>query len=112
MVKVMTNIFSILVVDDEPNNFDVIEALLSEQKYDLHYVANGKRAIASLEAFQPDAQAGKLTKLPKEIAILFIAVRLSICDFFIENKTNNLMRNHLYPLSIEWIMSLYFRQNK
>jgi len=42
----MTNIFSILVVDDEPNNFDVIEALLSEKKYNLHYAANGKSAIA------------------------------------------------------------------
>jgi len=50
----MTNIFSILVVDDEPNNFDVIEALLSEKKYNLHYAANGKSAIASLETFKPD----------------------------------------------------------
>ncbi len=53
---------SILVVDDEPNNFDVIEALLSNsgdseqenQDYQLHYAANGKDAIASLDAFQPD----------------------------------------------------------
>ena len=50
----MTNISSILVVDDEPNNFDVIEALLSEYDYELHYAANGKSAIASLTAFQPD----------------------------------------------------------
>ncbi|OYQ65034.1 hybrid sensor histidine kinase/response regulator [Pseudanabaena sp. SR411] len=50
----MTNISSILVVDDEPNNFDVIEALLSEHNYELHYAANGKSAIASLKAFQPD----------------------------------------------------------
>ena len=50
----MTNTFSILVVDDEPDNFDVIETLLSEQNYQLHYAANGKNAIASLEAFQPD----------------------------------------------------------
>ncbi len=50
----MTNTFSILVVDDEPDNFDVIETLLSEQNYQLHYAANGKSAIASLEAFQPD----------------------------------------------------------
>jgi two-component system sensor histidine kinase/response regulator len=52
--KIMTNTFSILVVDDEPDNFDVIETLLSEQNYQLHYAANGKSAIASLEAFQPD----------------------------------------------------------
>jgi len=53
---------SILVVDDEPDNFDVIETLLSasediaqeNQDYDLHYAANGKDAIASLEIFQPD----------------------------------------------------------
>jgi diguanylate cyclase len=53
---------SILVIDDEPDNFDVIETLLStretlgqgNQDYDLHYAANGKDAIASLETFQPD----------------------------------------------------------
>ena len=50
----MTNTFSILVVDDEPDNFDVIETLLSAQNYQLHYAANGKSAIASLETFQPD----------------------------------------------------------
>lgn len=50
----MTNTFSILVVDDEPDNFDVIETLLSEQNYQLHYAANGKNAIASLDAFKPD----------------------------------------------------------
>ncbi|WP_103669352.1 EAL domain-containing response regulator [Pseudanabaena sp. BC1403] len=53
---------SILVVDDEPDNFDVIETLLStsedfeqeNQDYHLHYAASGKDAIANLEAFQPD----------------------------------------------------------
>ena len=53
---------SILVVDDEPDNFDVIETLLStsedfeqeNQDYNLHYAANGKDAISSLEIFQPD----------------------------------------------------------
>lgn len=45
---------SILVVDDEPDNFDVIEALLSSQDYQLHYATNGQEAIASLELFQPD----------------------------------------------------------
>ncbi|OYQ65020.1 GGDEF domain-containing response regulator [Pseudanabaena sp. SR411] len=53
---------SILVVDDEPDNFDVIETLLSTsddfeqqtQSYNLHYAANGKDAISSLEIFQPD----------------------------------------------------------
>jgi CheY-like chemotaxis protein len=49
---------SILVVDDEPDNFDVIETLLStsedfeqeNQDYHLHYAASGKDAIAYLEA--------------------------------------------------------------
>lgn len=37
-----------------PDNFDVIETLLSEQDYTLHYVASGQEAIASLNLFQPD----------------------------------------------------------
>jgi diguanylate cyclase (GGDEF)-like protein len=53
---------SILVVDDEPDNFDVIETFLTntkesgeaKQDYQLHYAASGKDAIASLGAFQPD----------------------------------------------------------
>ncbi len=45
---------SILVVDDEPDNFDVVETLLSRQNYQLHYAASGKTAIASLDTFQPD----------------------------------------------------------
>jgi len=45
---------SILVVDDEPNNFDVIETLLGNQDYQLHYAANGQEAIASLHLFKPD----------------------------------------------------------
>ncbi len=45
---------SILVVDDEPNNFDVIETFLSTQDYQLHYAADGKEAIASLDTYNPD----------------------------------------------------------
>ncbi|WP_055074663.1 EAL domain-containing protein [Pseudanabaena sp. 'Roaring Creek'] len=53
---------SILVVDDEPDNFDVIEAHLSfseelgekSDNYQLHYAANGKHAIACLDAVEPD----------------------------------------------------------
>lgn len=48
------NLPSVLVVDDEPNNFDVIETFLSEQDYQLHYAASGQEAIASLDIFQPD----------------------------------------------------------
>lgn len=39
----------ILVVDDEPDNFDVVDALLSQEDYQLDYAANGLDAIASLE---------------------------------------------------------------
>lgn len=53
---------SILIVDDESDNFDVIEAILSvpldktaqSDGYDLHYVDNGEGAIAALETFKPD----------------------------------------------------------
>ena len=47
---------SILVIDDEPNNFDVIEVLLNvnEQNYTLHYASGGQEAIANLEMLQPD----------------------------------------------------------
>ena len=45
---------SILVVDDEPNNFDVIDSLLSQQDYILHYAPSGQEAIAALDLCQPD----------------------------------------------------------
>jgi len=45
---------SILVVDDEPHNFDVIEALLFDKSYNLNYSSNGFEAIQSLELIQPD----------------------------------------------------------
>jgi two-component system, sensor histidine kinase and response regulator len=47
--------YSILVVDDEPDNFEVIEALLPSDKYALHYASRGEEAITSLNVFQPDA---------------------------------------------------------
>ena len=50
----ITNTASILIVDDEPNNFDVLEALLDNQNYTLHYASNGKQAIDSLDLFYPD----------------------------------------------------------
>ena len=46
--------YSVLVVDDQPDNFDVIEALLPSEKYQLHYANCGKDAIASLDKFNPD----------------------------------------------------------
>ncbi|AFY73305.1 signal transduction histidine kinase [Synechococcus sp. PCC 7502] len=48
------NLASILIIDDEADNFDVIETLLSDQNYQLHYAESGEIAIASLEVFQPD----------------------------------------------------------
>ena len=45
---------SILIVDDEPDNFDVIETLLYDQDYQLHYAASGPEAIASLGMIEPD----------------------------------------------------------
>lgn len=46
--------FSILIVDDEPDNFDVIEAFLSSDDYHLHYVESGEKALATLSIQQPD----------------------------------------------------------
>jgi len=51
---------TILVVDDEPSNFDVIETLLSapdipllsECDCQLYYAANGKEAIAALDTYR------------------------------------------------------------
>ncbi|MGD1804287.1 hybrid sensor histidine kinase/response regulator [Dapis sp. BLCC M126] len=48
------NIPSVLVIDDEPNNFDVIAALLSNQDYELYYSDNGENAIENLDAYNPD----------------------------------------------------------
>jgi two-component system, sensor histidine kinase and response regulator len=45
---------SILVIDDEPDNFDVVETLLDGKQYQLHYAPNGKQALARLNSFQPD----------------------------------------------------------
>lgn len=48
------NLPSILVVDDEPDNFDVIDALLANCGYELRYAADGKQAIESLDIIKPD----------------------------------------------------------
>ena len=45
---------SILIIDDETYNFDVIQTLLSKQSYTLHYAASGQEAIAKLKYYQPD----------------------------------------------------------
>jgi two-component system, sensor histidine kinase and response regulator len=46
--------YSILVIDDEPNNFEVIEILLTNDNYDVYYASNGEEALASLDTFNPD----------------------------------------------------------
>ncbi|MEG4988592.1 EAL domain-containing protein [Microcoleus sp. BR0-C5] len=48
------NVPSVLIVDDEPDNFDVIETLLNDRHYQLHYAASGQEAIDSLNIFEPD----------------------------------------------------------
>ena len=45
---------SILVVDDEPFNFDVVELYLRGLPYNLHFAASGKMAIDYLDSYQPD----------------------------------------------------------
>ncbi|MBE9126548.1 MULTISPECIES: response regulator [unclassified Coleofasciculus] len=45
---------SILVVDDEPNAFDVIEAHLYREGYDLFYAGSGYEALSRLDAVEPD----------------------------------------------------------
>lgn len=47
--------YSVLVVDDEPNGFAVIEALLHREGYDLFYVSSGSEALERLDAIVPDA---------------------------------------------------------
>jgi DNA-binding NtrC family response regulator len=58
--------FSILIVDDEPDKFDVIETLLSEQDYQLHYAASGQEAIASLDLVELAAGKFSITSIYKK----------------------------------------------
>jgi diguanylate cyclase (GGDEF)-like protein len=44
----------ILVIDDEPDNFDVIEALLYQDNYQLSYAASGQQGLDRLATMQPD----------------------------------------------------------
>jgi two-component system, sensor histidine kinase and response regulator len=44
----------ILVIDDEPTNFDVIETLLMAENYQLYYASSGLEALNLLENFAPD----------------------------------------------------------
>lgn len=44
----------VLVVDDEPDNFDVLETLLGDRDYELHYADSSEAALDSLAALHPD----------------------------------------------------------
>jgi CheY-like chemotaxis protein len=44
----------ILVIDDELANFEVIEALLHKESYQLHYLTSGQQCFAQIAAIQPD----------------------------------------------------------
>ena len=47
--------YTILVVDDEPDNFEVIETLLgNDDNYQLYYASNGLEALANIDTFNPD----------------------------------------------------------
>jgi two-component system, sensor histidine kinase and response regulator len=48
------NNHSILVVDDEVTNFEIIEVLLASDNYDLHYAGSGEAAFTTLERIEPD----------------------------------------------------------
>jgi diguanylate cyclase (GGDEF)-like protein len=45
---------TILIVDDEPRNFDVIESLLNRYDYELNYASSGQEALESLEILDID----------------------------------------------------------
>ncbi len=45
---------SILIVDDELANFDVLEALLLREGYQIYYATNGIEALTFLQTTQPD----------------------------------------------------------
>jgi signal transduction histidine kinase len=50
----MKNAPSILVIDDEPDNFDVVESLLDNVNCQLSYASSGRIALTRLEVLQPD----------------------------------------------------------
>lgn len=45
---------SLLVIDDDVNNFDVIEGLLHKYNYKLYYLSSGINIIEELEIIKPD----------------------------------------------------------
>jgi two-component system, sensor histidine kinase and response regulator len=54
----MTTPASILVIDDEPNNFDVIQAALSTEGYVFHYASSSVRALQRLGEVSKERAVG------------------------------------------------------
>lgn len=50
----MDTVPTILIVDDELDNFDVLETMLMSEHYQVHYAAQGLQALSFLEITQPD----------------------------------------------------------
>jgi diguanylate cyclase len=44
----------VLIIDDEPDNFDVVEALLHNEPYFLSYLPSGEAALNLIDKIQPD----------------------------------------------------------
>jgi two-component system, sensor histidine kinase and response regulator len=54
MAQNMNQINTVLVVDDELDNFDVIEMLLLKENYHLKYIPSGSEALNTLDLIKPD----------------------------------------------------------
>ena len=50
----MTTRSALLVIDDDPANQTVIEALLEGEPYDLHFARSGREGLLQIEVLQPD----------------------------------------------------------
>ena len=54
MTAIAMNKHSILVVDDELTNFEVIDILLASDNYQMHYINNGEEVFKRLDTINPD----------------------------------------------------------
>ncbi|MGI0482656.1 response regulator [Geminocystis sp. CENA526] len=50
----MNKQYSLLIIDDDPNNFDVIEGLLYKYNYSLYYLTSGIGILEQLAMIKPD----------------------------------------------------------
>lgn len=83
------NVSHILVVDDTPNNLRILSAILTDQKYEVRSVINGKMGLMAAQAAPPDlilldinmpqmngyevCQCLKDSELTRDIPIIFIS---------------------------------------